>query len=110
MKGEKSIKFCIKSQGGAEENIKREINFVKKIVTQKVEKLNLVSDQHIGVEMLHMFVLDLLGRETPAARIFESKAREDFVHTQVITIKTRVYCYVFLVLINLFFIFGERFS
>jgi hypothetical protein len=54
--------------------------------------------------MMHIFIMDLLGRETPAARIFESKSREDFIHTQVITTRTRVFCYLFLVLLNLFFV------
>ena len=105
VKGEHSVRRCFKTGGGAEENIKKEINLVKKVVNRKVEKLNLASDQHIEVEMLHLFVMDLLGRETPAARIFESKAREDFISTQVITMRTRVLCYVFLVAINFFFIF-----
>ena len=105
VQGEKSLISCFKSRIGAEENIKKEIDYVKRVVEKKSEKLNLALDNHIGVEMLHLFILDLLGRETPAARIFESKAKEDFINTTVVTMRTRVLCYIFLVVINLFFAF-----
>ena len=50
---------------------------------KKTEKLSLASDTHAGLEILHTFVLDMLGRGSAAARIFESTAEEDFSQTQV---------------------------
>ena len=107
VRGEKSFKSCFKRIDGAEETIKKEIDHVKKVKVseEKIEKLNLATDEHIGIEMMHLFVLDLLGRETPAARIFEVKAKEDFIHTKVVTRRTKVFCFVFLFFLNSFFAF-----
>ena len=51
---------------------------------KKTEKLSLASDTHAGLEILHTFVLDMLGRGSAVARIFESTAEEDFSKTQVV--------------------------
>jgi len=69
----------------ADKSIRNELQLVRKQSAEKVEKLSMAVDEHIGLEILHLFVLDLLGRETPAARIFESKTDEEFEHARVVT-------------------------
>lgn len=58
---------------GAEEAIKRELAFVREEAARKTAKLAQADNDHIGLEILHLFVLDLLGRNTNAARIFNAK-------------------------------------
>ena len=60
-----------------------EIATAQREAHEKAEKLQLATDHHIGLEILHAFVLDVLGRDTPVARIFQSTADESFRHTQV---------------------------
>jgi hypothetical protein len=52
---------------------------------------------------MHLFILDLLGRDTRAAQIFRSKTEEDFRHTQVVTRSTKVLCVLMIVAVNVFF-------
>jgi hypothetical protein len=44
---------------------------------KKIQKLKVAHDAHIGLELLHTFILDLLGRNTPVAKIFETKSEEE---------------------------------
>ena len=71
----------------------------------KIEKLSVADDDHIGLEILHLFVVDVLGRETAAAHIFKSKTAEDFKHTQVVTRRSKSLAVFALIAINLFFIY-----
>jgi hypothetical protein len=50
------------------------MKFVRQETQQKLEKLLVATDSQIGLELLHMFVLDLLGRDTAAAKIFLTKS------------------------------------
>jgi hypothetical protein len=50
------------------------MKFVSMETRQKLEKLSVATDSQIGLEILHMFVLDLLGRDTAAAKIFKTKS------------------------------------
>jgi hypothetical protein len=38
------------------------------------KKLVVLPDSQSGLELLHLFVLDILGRDTPAAKIFMTKS------------------------------------
>jgi hypothetical protein len=58
----------------AEESLRKEMKFVRRETQQKLEKLLVATDSQIGLELLHMFVLDLLGRDTAAAKIFLTKS------------------------------------
>lgn len=59
----------------AEDSLRNEMKYVKKETKHKVDKLKLATDSQIGLEILHMFVLDILGRDTPAAKIFLTKSQ-----------------------------------
>jgi hypothetical protein len=96
---------CIKGSPRTEALIRKEVEFVKSETAKKVEKLNLATDKHTGLEILHLFIMDLLGRNTPAARIFETKSEEDFEHTRVVTVTSKRMAVVALVLINFFFVY-----
>ena len=89
----------------AEELIQAEMQFVKQEVQAKYEKLRFATDVQTGVELLHLFVLDLLGRDTPVAKIFLTKSEEDFRHTMVVSYWMKVAAWVAVVIINLFFVY-----
>lgn len=59
----------------AENALRNEMKLVRSETKRKVEKLHLATDSQIGLEMLHMFVMDVLGRDTPAAKIFLTKSQ-----------------------------------
>ena len=69
----------------------------------KIEKLKIATDEHFGLELLHLFILDLLGRHTPAAHIFATKSEEDFRHSQVVTRQTKLRCSLLVFALNFFF-------
>jgi hypothetical protein len=57
--------------------IKKELEFVEKESKLKSHKLEYASSVQTGLEILHYFILDLLGRDTPVARIFLTKTEEE---------------------------------
>ena len=61
--------------------------------------------EHAGVEIMHLFMVDLLGRETAAAKIFREKFAEDFEDTQAVTLVGKVLAGSLLGALNLFFVF-----
>ena len=102
---ENSIVPCFPSKPGAEELIRREIKAVAALTAAKAEKLKVATDTHTGLEILHLFIMDLLGRYTPAARIFESKSETDFRHTKVVTRRTKYLAVAALAALNTFFVY-----
>jgi len=56
----------------------QEIAGVMGLVADKQATLTRTSDAHRGVVIVHEFMLDLLGRDTAAAKIFANKADNDF--------------------------------
>ena len=85
--------------------IQNEMKFVEEESKKKIEKLTIATDDHVGLEILHLFVLDVLGRDTAVARIFSSKTEEDFRHTQVVTRRSKALAAFSLVVLNLFFVY-----
>jgi hypothetical protein len=61
--------------------------------------------QHAGLEMLHLFMLDLLGRNTIAAKIFREKFGEEFGHSRVVVDKQKYFAAAALLALNAFFIY-----
>jgi len=97
--------LCGVSYFSAENVIKKELAFVREESNAKFKKLRLASDVHIGLEILHLFCLDLLGRNTPVARIFQIKAEEDFRHAMVVTKTAKRMAWLTVVVLNLFFVY-----
>lgn len=105
-------------QINAEDLIKAELVQVRTESERKYQKLKIAHNTHIGLELLHLFVLDLLGRTTPVAKIFRTKTEEEYIsnipfahilisfrHSMVVTTMTKVFAWIIVVLINFFFIF-----
>jgi hypothetical protein len=97
--------LCIEMNKSTEELIIAEIQHVRDVANEKYEKLQFASDVHTGVEILHLFVLDLLGRDTPVAKIFLTKSEEDFRHSMVVSRWVKGLAWVIVVLLNLFFVY-----
>ena len=57
--------------------LRREIKYADTESKSTIARLKTASDDHIGLEIIHRFVVDLLGRDTPAAKIFRSKTEEE---------------------------------
>jgi len=101
---ERWLGHCFKDKSaGLTSKVYRELELVKRTTQQTVNKLKLATDDHTGLEILHLFVLDLLGRETPAANIFTKKSDEDFRHTRVVTMFTKIVAGSVLFCLNIFF-------
>ena len=61
----------------ANATIQQELGAVRKEAAMKVLKLEAAADVHIGLEVFQLFICDLLGRDTPAAKIFAMKTEEE---------------------------------
>jgi hypothetical protein len=85
-------------------NIKNEIISVTKESCRASEELKFATDEHIGITLLHLFVLDVLGRHTAAARIFESKTAEDFNRIRVVTRTSKMMAWLAVIFMNLIFV------
>ena len=72
---------------------------------EKADKLQYANDSHIGLEILHSFILDLLGRDTPAAKIFNSKSEEDFNYAFIVSKSIKILIMGLVILLNIFFIY-----
>jgi hypothetical protein len=69
------------------------------------EVLSNYSLQHAGLEMLHLFMLDLLGRNTIAAKIFREKFGEEFGHSRVVVQLQKYFAAAALLALNAFFMY-----
>ncbi len=72
----KSLLPCLKRQDVLGQ-IRDEICRTQTICTEKREKFKLAADSDIGLDLIHMFILDLIGRDTPAGKIFQSKTASE---------------------------------
>jgi hypothetical protein len=61
--------------------------------------------QHAGLEILHLFMVDLLGRNTIAAKIFKQKFEEEFGHSRVVVLFHKCAAAAALVGLNAFFLY-----
>jgi hypothetical protein len=68
-----------------EEKIHADIDNSVVMADKKIEKLRSTSGTHVGLEILHLFIVDLLGRDTATAKIFRSKTDNDFKHAVIYT-------------------------
>ena len=53
--------------------IKRYVDQSTELSKQKATKLHKATTEHIGLELMHQFVVDLLGSDTASAKIFIQK-------------------------------------
>jgi hypothetical protein len=75
---------------------------------QAVEVANYLSnysEQHAGLEILHLFMVDLLGRETTAAKVFKEKFGAEFEHARVVVEAQKCAAAALLIGLNAFFLY-----
>jgi hypothetical protein len=87
------------------EVIRSEMALASNQANSKIKKLSLATDDHTGLEILHLFIIDLLGRDTPVAKIFRSKSSEDFRAEKVVTRRYKAVAWTVLVFLNVFFVY-----
>ncbi len=97
--------WCKSRVHDSERSIREEIAAVQTSALSKVKKLSVATDEHIGLEILHLFILDILGRDSAVARIFQSKSAEDFRHAQVVSRRSKMLAWCGVIFINVFFIY-----
>jgi hypothetical protein len=85
--------------------IQKDLNIVEKESKEMLDRLHLAMDSHIGLEILHKFILDILGRDTPAAVIFGNKTEEDFRRTAVKTRTAKVFAAIAIFAANALFVY-----
>jgi hypothetical protein len=61
----------------SDRSVLKELQAVRDHIRQKEHKLRSAPDLFIGIEIMHQFAIDLLGKGTPAARIFETTISEE---------------------------------
>ena len=85
--------------------MKKELRLVYEEAKKREKRLQVATDAHTGLEILHSFILDLLGKDSHAAQIFQEKAEEDYKHTKVVTRTAKAMCVALIVFANLFFLY-----
>jgi hypothetical protein len=68
-------------------------------------ELSNYSVEHAGLEILFLFMMDLLGRTTPAAKVFREKFGQEFSHSRVVIQAQKYLCAALLLGLNAFFIY-----
>jgi hypothetical protein len=68
----------------------------------KLEKLN---SENASIELMYVFIMDLLGQTTAAAKIFHNKFNEEYQIMMIVTRMFKILCIVFVFLLNGFFIY-----
>jgi len=81
------------------------LQLVERESNLKINKLKTVNDNYIGLEMLHTFILDLLGYDSIAAKIFISKSDEDYSYTKSVSVKIKGLAWTGIIIINIFFVY-----
>jgi uncharacterized membrane protein (DUF485 family) len=64
-----------------------------------------VSDEQRGIEILNLFILDLLGRDTPEANIYREKTDEDYTSLKLVSKTEKLACALGLFVLNAFFVY-----
>jgi hypothetical protein len=83
----------------------RDIEIATRITQHAQTKLAQSRDAHIGLEIMHLFIIDLLGRDTATAKIFKQKTEENFRHTFTVTPLAKTVAFVCIAFINLFMLY-----
>jgi hypothetical protein len=79
------------------------VESVRSRALAKIEALRVTTEEQTGLEVFQLFIADLLGRDSPAAKIFQSKLGEDFEQTKVVKYNKKVLAGAVLVTLNILF-------
>jgi hypothetical protein len=85
--------------------LKNEVDSVQSDAKEIVKHMSGISEDRAGIELLHLFIQDLLGRDTAAAKIFQAKTNEDYAEVPFVAYRTKVLIFVILVTSNVFFVY-----
>jgi hypothetical protein len=83
--------------------IREGVDFSSDEATRLGAQLSNYSIHHAGLEILHLFMVDLLGRNTAAAKIFQEKFGEEFGHSRVVVLAQKGAAFATLFCLNAFF-------
>ena len=89
----------------AELDIAQEVRDTDKQASTLRKELAAYTVQHAGMEILHLFIIDVLGRRTKAAQIFQSKFEEDFESTNLVSMNAKTFAATVLIFMNAFFVY-----
>ena len=82
-----------------------ELELVQREASSKLESLVFSGEAVLGMSILHEFILDILGRDSPQGKIFVRKAHVDFCHMHVVSMVTKVGACCLIICINIFCLF-----
>ena len=68
-RSERKLFLCFGKPVNVEDSIKEELRYVRTQARVKYEKLRLATNVHTGTEILHCFIMDILGRNTSVAKV-----------------------------------------
>eukprot|EP01035_Chromulina_nebulosa_P027316 gene27316-35900_t len=88
---------------GMFDSIYLDVESVRSRALAKIEALRVTTEEQTGLEVFHLFIVDILGRDSPAAKIFQSKLGEDFEQTKVVKYNKKVVAGLVLVTLNILF-------
>ena len=94
----------IKSRS-AENVLLKELEYVQLQTDLITKDMQNKTDKQRGYELLRIFILDILGRDTISARIFEIKSDEDIKNTRYVTFGMKGLAWCGIVSTNLFFVY-----
>jgi hypothetical protein len=89
----------------AKEAIAKTLEDTEETKVKAIKFLKSTPDHHKGLEILQLFIKDLLGRDSSAARIFKSKVDEDYRELPVVKRWHQHVALATILLLNSFFIF-----
>jgi hypothetical protein len=88
---------------GMFDKIFRSAESVRRRAVSRIDILRVTTEEQKGLEIFHLFIVDVLGRDSPAAKIFEGKLGEDFAETKVVKYGRKVAAAAALVALNILF-------
>lgn len=91
--------------GVAAEVLLKELDYVKAQTDLITKDMQNKTDSQRGYDLLRIFILDILGRDTISARIFEKKSNEDIKNTRYVTFGMKGLAWSGVICTNLFFVY-----
>lgn len=89
----------------AAEVLLRELKHVQFQTDMITKDMRTKTDSQRGYELLRIFILDILGRDTVAARIFDTKSAEDIKNTRYVTFGMKGLAWSGVIFTNAFFVY-----
>ena len=86
-------------------SIEDEMIYSDNKATQLAKDLRYYTKHHAGLALMNLFILDLLGRNTEAAKIFQHKFELDFEKSHAVSYHSKVIAVLMLLGVNGFFIY-----